>query len=150
MQMSSLLAEAIEAHGDLTRWDESGFALPGRDYYIRTDEESSKIRAAYTTYIERMLTLTGHAEALSRAAAVVKFETRLARAGNESDKRDADKTYNLQSLSVLGFEAPGVDWRAYLEALGLGRMAIYRRWPNKAAIVMSACVARVDPTTLFD
>jgi AcrR family transcriptional regulator len=32
---------------------------------------------------------------------------------------------------------------------GVGRMAIYRRWRNKAAIVMDAFVARVDPTTLF-
>ena len=32
---------------------------------------------------------------------------------------------------------------------GVGRMAIYRRWPNKAAIVMDAFVARVDHTTLF-
>jgi len=28
-------------------------------------------------------------------------------------------------------------------------MTVYRRWPNKAAIVMDAFVARVDPGTLF-
>ncbi|KAA6465192.1 TetR/AcrR family transcriptional regulator [Acidobacteria bacterium AB60] len=32
---------------------------------------------------------------------------------------------------------------------GVGRMTLYRRWPNKAAIVMDAFVARVDPNTLF-
>ncbi len=31
----------------------------------------------------------------------------------------------------------------------VGRAAIYRRWPNKAAIVMDAFAARVDPGTLF-
>jgi len=31
----------------------------------------------------------------------------------------------------------------------VGRMTIYRRWPNKAAIIMDAFVARVDPNTLF-
>jgi AcrR family transcriptional regulator len=31
----------------------------------------------------------------------------------------------------------------------VGRMTIYRRWCNKAAIVMDAFVARVDPGTLF-
>jgi len=31
----------------------------------------------------------------------------------------------------------------------VGRMTIYRRWPNKAAIIMDAFVARVDPGTLF-
>jgi AcrR family transcriptional regulator len=32
---------------------------------------------------------------------------------------------------------------------GVGRMTIYRRWPNKAAIIMDAFVGRVDPNTLF-
>jgi AcrR family transcriptional regulator len=31
----------------------------------------------------------------------------------------------------------------------VGRMTIYRRWPNKASVVMDAFVARVDPNTLF-
>ena len=31
----------------------------------------------------------------------------------------------------------------------VGRMTIYRRWCNKAAIIMDAFVARVDPGTLF-
>jgi AcrR family transcriptional regulator len=34
-------------------------------------------------------------------------------------------------------------------AAGVGRMTLYRRWPNKAAIVMEAFVSRVDPNTLF-
>lgn len=46
-----------------------------------------------------------------------------------------------------GFRAVSID--AIAEEAGVGRMAIYRRWPNKAAIVMSAFVARVDPGTLF-
>lgn len=32
---------------------------------------------------------------------------------------------------------------------GVGRMTLYRRWPNKAAIVIDAFVSRVDPNTLF-
>jgi AcrR family transcriptional regulator len=46
-----------------------------------------------------------------------------------------------------GLRAVSID--AIAAEAGVGRMAIYRRWPNKAAIVMSAFVARVDPTTLF-
>lgn len=46
-----------------------------------------------------------------------------------------------------GFEALTMD--AIAAAARVGRMTLYRRWPNKAAIVMDAFVARVDPNTLF-
>lgn len=46
-----------------------------------------------------------------------------------------------------GFRA--VTMEAIAEKAGVGRMTIYRRWPNKAAVVMDAFVARVDSETLF-
>jgi len=46
-----------------------------------------------------------------------------------------------------GFHALSMD--AIASKAGVGRMTIYRRWPNKAAIIMDAFVMRVDPGTLF-
>jgi len=46
-----------------------------------------------------------------------------------------------------GFKALSID--AIAGRAGVGRTTIYRRWPNKAAIIMDAFVARVDPNTLF-
>jgi len=46
-----------------------------------------------------------------------------------------------------GFKVLSMD--AIAGRAGVGRMTIYRRWPNKAAIIMDAFVARVDPNTLF-
>jgi AcrR family transcriptional regulator len=46
-----------------------------------------------------------------------------------------------------GFRALSMD--AIAVKAGVGRMTIYRRWPNKAAIIMDAFVLRVDPDTLF-
>jgi AcrR family transcriptional regulator len=46
-----------------------------------------------------------------------------------------------------GFRALSME--AIAGRAGVGRMTIYRRWPNKAAIIMDAFVARVDPNTLF-
>ncbi len=46
-----------------------------------------------------------------------------------------------------GFRA--VTMEAIAEKAGVGRMTIYRRWPNKAAVVMDAFVGRVDSETLF-
>lgn len=48
---------------------------------------------------------------------------------------------------TVGFRA--VSMEAIAEKAGVGRMTIYRRWPNKAAIVMDAFVKRVDAETLF-
>jgi AcrR family transcriptional regulator len=47
-----------------------------------------------------------------------------------------------------GFRSVSMD--AIAARAGVGRMTIYRRWPNKAAIVMDAFVRRVDPNTLFE
>ena len=46
-----------------------------------------------------------------------------------------------------GFRAISMDDIA--ARANVGRMTIYRRWCNKAAIIMDAFVARVDPGTLF-
>jgi AcrR family transcriptional regulator len=46
-----------------------------------------------------------------------------------------------------GFKSLSID--AISARADVGRMTIYRRWPNKAAIIMDAFVARVDPDTLF-
>jgi AcrR family transcriptional regulator len=46
-----------------------------------------------------------------------------------------------------GFKALSMD--AIAGRAGVGRMTIYRRWPNKAAIVMDAFVERVDANSLF-
>ncbi|MBB6142309.1 AcrR family transcriptional regulator [Silvibacterium bohemicum] len=46
-----------------------------------------------------------------------------------------------------GFRSLSMD--AIAAEAGVGRMTIYRRWPNKAAIIMAAFVMRVDPGTLF-
>ena len=48
---------------------------------------------------------------------------------------------------ALGLRTVSID--AIAANAAVGRMAIYRRWPNKASIVMDAFVSRVDPTTLF-
>ena len=99
---------------------QSGLGLPGRDHYLRRDQTSEDLRAAYRAYIERMLTLAGLPNAGVRAAGVLTLETRIAGVQwSTADSRDTVKTYNPKTLAELERGAPGIDWRTFAEALGL-------------------------------
>ncbi|MGH9547006.1 MAG: TetR/AcrR family transcriptional regulator [Terriglobales bacterium] len=50
---------------------------------------------------------------------------------------------------VLKFGFPAVSLESIAARAGVGKTTIYRRWPNKAAVVMDAFMLRVGSETLF-
>ena len=99
---------------------QSGIGLPDRDYYLKDDAKIAATRTAYQTYLAKMLTLAGEANAAARAAAVFNFEKSLATAHwTREESRDADKTYNKVTFADLAKQAPGFPWEAYADALGV-------------------------------
>lgn len=99
---------------------QGGLGLPDRDYYLDEKPEMAKIRAAYVAHLEAMLTLAGESDAKARAAALMAFETDVAKVHwTQIDSRDADKTYNKLTLAGLQKAAPGFDFAAYFKANGL-------------------------------
>jgi putative endopeptidase len=99
---------------------QDGLGLPDRDYYLRDDAECPRIRAQYLEHIERMLALTGDADAGRQARAVAALETALAAAQcSRSDERDPLKAYNRIAIGRLESLAPAGNWRAGLAAAGL-------------------------------
>lgn len=101
---------------------QGGLGLPDRDYYLKTDERSQKLLSGYEGHVARMLELLGAkpADAAMQAKAVVRIETRLAKAAmNVVERRDPDKTYNKKTLAELAQLAPGIDWTAYFASLGV-------------------------------
>jgi AcrR family transcriptional regulator len=75
-------------------------------------------------------------------------ETAARRGRPRSDEaHQAILTAALEEVFAVGFRALGID--AIAARAGVGKATIYRRWPNKAAVVMDAFLAEVGPGTGF-
>jgi putative endopeptidase len=104
--------------------DQGGLGLPDRDYYLKTDSASEKLRRAYVDHVARTLQLLGDTPIAARSAAelVMGIETALARASmSRVERRDPTKLYNKMDVAGLKRLAPGVDWDAYLRGRGVTR-----------------------------
>jgi putative endopeptidase len=98
--------------------DQGGMGLPGRDYYLASDDRSVEIRAKYLEHVARMLSLSGvpKGEAAAGAKVVLAMETELARAAMDPVKRrDPKAIYNVRTLAEIMASAPAFDWKTYLE-----------------------------------
>jgi putative endopeptidase len=98
---------------------QAGLGMPDRDYYLKQDAKLAETRAAYLKHLTNVLTLAGEADAAARAAAIMAFETDIAKAHwTRVDSRDATKTYNKMTLAALARSAPGFDFATYLRGVG--------------------------------
>ncbi len=98
-----------------------GLGLPDRDYYLKRDEKTLKIRAAYEAHVARLFELLGESPATAKASArsVLSTETALARASlSKVDKRDPYKTFHAVDAKGLQALTPGFNWSVYQAALG--------------------------------
>lgn len=111
---------------------QSGLGLPDRDYYIKNDAKSKKIRVAYLKTIARLMKLAGWSASESAAIAktVFEIETRLAKASmSRVELRDIPAQYNKMSPAALQKTA-NFDWKGYLDAVGI---------PTKHVRTLIAC-----------
>lgn len=101
----------------LAQLGQGGTTLPDRDYYLKDDSRSVKIREAYQTYMTTLFTLTGNnaAEAKKKATAVMAIEKQLAAAQMARvEMRDPHKTYNKFTVTEFSKTTPGLDWSTML------------------------------------
>jgi putative endopeptidase len=105
---------------------QAGLGLPDRDYYLKNDEATAKIRAAYVEHITNMLVLLGDKPEAARAAAatVLRFEHALADVSlSHEERRDPQKNYHRLERAGLEKAAPDFAWGEYFTALGVGNVA---------------------------
>jgi putative endopeptidase len=99
---------------------QGGTTLPDRDYYLKDDSRSVKIREAYITYMTTLFTLTGSsaAEAAQKANTVLTIEKSLAEAQmSRLEMRDPYKTYNKFTVASFAATTPNINWTAILPKL---------------------------------
>ncbi len=101
---------------------QGGTSLPDRDYYIKDDARSKKIRDAYADHLKKMFALVGSSasEAASHADAVMRIETALAKAQmSRVEMRDPHKTYNKFAVKDLSTTTPGLNWSALFQKMNV-------------------------------
>ena len=97
-----------------------GLALPGRDYYVKTDERSARLRTEYRAHVAEMLQLAGTppANAQAGADAVLRIETALAGAMLDvAARRDPNAVKHPMTVAQLQALSPAFDWRRYFTAV---------------------------------
>ena len=96
---------------------QGGTTLPDRDYYLKDDTRSVKIREAYNTYMTTLFTLTGSTPeaAKQKAETVFKIEKQFAEAQmSRLEMRDPYATYNKLTVAELNKKTPDINWATYL------------------------------------
>lgn len=104
----------------LLRVHQGGLGLPDRDYYLEDKPEFSEVRAKYREFLAQAFTLLGMDNEQQRAEVVYGLEESLAKvSATSTERRDADKMYNLLTLGQLKEQAPQFDWVSYFAGIGL-------------------------------
>lgn len=101
----------------LPQLGQGGTTLPDRDYYLKDDSRSVKIREAYTSYMTTLFKLTGSnaVEAAKKADVIMKIERALAEAQmTRLELRDPYKTYNKFTITDFSQTTPNINWTTLL------------------------------------
>ena len=101
---------------------QGGTTLPDRDYYLKNDTRSLKIRDAYQQYITKMFMLIGenNSAAAEAAKTILEIETVLAKAQySRVEMRDPYKTYNKLSIQQLNQLTSLINWNTSLKEMQL-------------------------------
>jgi putative endopeptidase len=115
-----VFADLKDPNTTVAHLSQGGLGLPERDYYLATDAQKKALRAAYVTHVEKMLVISGLSGAAARkeAAAILAFETALARASRPVEQmRDVQKLHHRLDAAGLGKLASRLPWERYFKAL---------------------------------
>lgn len=103
--------------------NQGGLSMPDRDYYLKDDARSKAVREAFVTYMTNTYQLMGDpaATASSKAAAILRLETRLAQASRTRvELRNPNANYNKMTVAAFHQQFPSVGLPTILAQNKLG------------------------------
>jgi endothelin-converting enzyme/putative endopeptidase len=103
----------------IATFGQGGLGLPDRDYYVKDDANSVKLREQYVQHVARMFQLAGDTPDRAAAAAktVMQIETGLAqKALDRVARRNPTNIYHKMTLDEARKLVPSFDLAAYLKA----------------------------------
>jgi putative endopeptidase len=120
---------------------QGGLGLPDRDYYVSSSPAMAKLRADYTPYVAKMLSLAGFPNAQARAQKIVALEMKIAQAHETLEASQESTTANNPWKRVdFDKKAPGLDWGRLLGAAQLGNQQDFIVWQPSAITQLAALV----------
>ncbi|HEX7699305.1 MAG TPA: M13 family metallopeptidase N-terminal domain-containing protein, partial [Kofleriaceae bacterium] len=115
--------DAADATREIAEIEQGGLGLRDRDYYLKDDEQTKKIRAAYHDFIASALVDVGHKpdDAAKQADAVIGLETSLAKVSKDKVAlRDPKGMYNRLDRDGVAKAMPHFEWESFWKGVGLG------------------------------
>ena len=103
--------------------NQGGLSMPDRDYYLKDDARSKAVREAFMTYMTNTFQLMGDPAptATKKAAAILRLETRLAKASKDRVAlRDPNANYNKMTVAAFHQQFPNLGLPTILAQNKLG------------------------------
>ncbi|MEO8552076.1 MAG: M13 family metallopeptidase, partial [Kofleriaceae bacterium] len=115
--------DSADARQVIADVEQGGLGLRDRDYYLKDDEQTKKVRGAYHDLLVKLLVDAGRKPdaAAKSADAVIAFETELAKVSKDKvARRDPKGMYNKIDRAGVTKAMPHFDWDGFWKGVGLG------------------------------
>ena len=148
-------ADEKNASQNILGVNQGGLTLGQKDYYLETDEATTKIREAYKKHIARMFQLFGfsNSQATKKMQNVFKLELALAKVSkSRTELRDPQANYNKMTLQEFNTKYPNLKLEQVMNAQGLQSKYMQELVVGQPAFMegTNALLAKIKPAEYRD
>ena len=148
-------ADEKNASQNILGVNQGGLTLGQKDYYLETDEATTKIREAYKKHIARMFQLFGFSksQATKKMQNVFKLELALAKVSkSRTELRDPQANYNKMTLQESNTKYPNLKLEQVMNAQGLQSKYMQELVVGQPAFMegTNALLAKIKPAEYRD